>query len=134
MALVQWTDSLSVKIESFDSEHKKLLDIINTLYDSTSHGKGAEVISKTLKDLLDYTNTHFKHEEEFLKKNGYKELLTQQQQHKVFIDKIAEFQKKYDSGAMTSTISMFTFLSSWLINHIQKVDSLYSQEFAGKVA
>ncbi|MDR2884697.1 MAG: bacteriohemerythrin [Deferribacteraceae bacterium] len=134
MSLVQWTDSLSVKIEKFDGEHKKLLDIINVLYESTSQGKGTDVISKTLKDLISYTQTHFKHEEDFLKGRGYNGIATQQEQHKVFVDKIAEFQKKYDAGSMTSTISMFTFLSSWLINHIQKVDSLYAKEYGGQVA
>ncbi|MDR2868920.1 MAG: bacteriohemerythrin [Deferribacteraceae bacterium] len=128
MAEVQWSDTLSVKIELFDNEHKQLIAIINNLYSAQQQGRTLEAIAKTINELSGYAKTHFKHEEEYLEQINSPELNLQQEQHAAFIAKIDEFQSRYDEGTMFSAISMLAYLSSWLVNHIQKVDSLYGKK------
>ncbi|MDR2869413.1 MAG: bacteriohemerythrin [Deferribacteraceae bacterium] len=126
MALAKWTDALSVHIEQFDNEHKQLIDIINNLHAACGEGKTLEAIRHSIDELVAYTKTHFKHEEEYLEKIDCPNYDLQVEQHEKFISKIDEFQERFDNGTMNSPISMFAFLSSWLVNHIQKVDVLYA--------
>ncbi len=52
MPLVYWNDNLSVKIDSMDEQHKKLVAILNELYDFHEQRKSKQVIEKTLKKLV----------------------------------------------------------------------------------
>ena len=51
MALFVWSDKYSVNIKEIDSQHKKLVDLLNSLHDSMKVGRGSEVLGKTLTEL-----------------------------------------------------------------------------------
>jgi hemerythrin-like metal-binding protein len=126
MALVNWSEALSVHIEQFDNEHKQLIGIINRLHAACGEGKTIEAMRQSICELINYTKTHFKHEEEYLEKIDCPNLALQLEQHEKFILKMDEFSDRMDEGTMHSPVSMFAYLSSWLVNHIQKVDALYA--------
>jgi hemerythrin len=132
MAFMEWSPALSVQVGRFDKEHQKLIGIINSLYDAMSQGKGKEQVSKTLKELVTYTQTHFKGEEEFMAQYGYSDLANHQKAHKAFVDKVLEFQSKHEKNVMPPTIQVFKFLNDWLVTHIQGTDTKYGKELAGK--
>lgn len=129
MALISWSDKYSVGVSEMDSHHKKLLEMINSLHDAMKQGKSKEVLSKTVKELLDYTDFHFKKEEDYMKKYKYSGLSEQLNQHKFFVDKIKKFQDDLNSGKLTLSIEVMNFLRDWLINHIQILDKKYSDLF-----
>ena len=82
MALFTWNDSYSVKVAMCDQQHKKLFDIINRLADAMRLGKGDDVFSKTVGELLQYTRTHFQQEEALMRKANYPELASHQGAHR----------------------------------------------------
>jgi hypothetical protein len=55
MPLMEWNASLSTGITVFDNDHKKLVALINELYDAVSAGKGQDAMGKILDALIDYT-------------------------------------------------------------------------------
>ena len=59
MDFVVWNEKYSVKISTIDEQHKKLVAIINELYNSMKNGKSKEQLGKTLTDLVEYTKYHF---------------------------------------------------------------------------
>jgi len=132
MPLIQWNDALSVKIDKFDDQHKKLVGLINELHTAMSQGKGKEIISHAINAMIDYTRTHFKDEEAFMKMHNYPELNAQQKAHAQFVDKVLDFKKQYETGVLTTTVQLFSFLNTWLIEHIKKSDAKYGQALANK--
>lgn len=60
MALVDWSDELSVCIPEVDAEHQTLVAILNALDEAMRSGKGTRIMGQILARLLDYTETHFK--------------------------------------------------------------------------
>jgi hemerythrin-like metal-binding protein len=132
MAKIEWTDALSVHVAAIDTEHKKLINIINKLHDGMSEGKGNKVAADVLSELLAYTVTHFKHEEELMQRYAYPGLETQKKEHAGFVAKITETQKDYQAGKTMISVPILNFLSSWLKNHIMKTDLEYSSFFAAK--
>lgn len=60
-----WDDMLySVGIASIDAQHKKLVALVNNLFEAMKSGKGATVVGSILDELIQYTASHFKYAEE----------------------------------------------------------------------
>ncbi len=126
MALVTWNSSYNVNIKIFDSQHKQLFDLINQLHDSMMVGKGKEVMGDVLKSLMSYTKTHFSEEERLLKLHRYPEYDRQVKEHDVFVQQIADLQKKHAAGNTAITLTTLNFLRDWLQTHINGDDKKYS--------
>jgi hemerythrin len=73
MELIKWKDVFSVKVSEVDNQHKKLIGLINQLYDAMRVGKGREVLGSVLTELVNYTIYHFSTEERLFREYGYPE-------------------------------------------------------------
>ena len=125
MPLFTWNESYSVSVKSMDDQHKRLFDLINQLHDAMNAGKGKQMVGLVLKEMLEYTRTHFTAEEKVLERLAYPGLPEQKKEHAIFISKIVEMQKKLESGSLTVSIEASQFLRDWLTNHIMVVDKKY---------
>jgi hemerythrin len=126
MPLFTWNDSYSVKVAMCDSQHKKLFEIINELADAMRGGKGKEVITKTVGELMLYTRTHFQQEEALLRKAQYPHLAAHQELHRKFVADVESLDRQVREGHGADTVKVLTMLRDWLLNHIQKIDKGYS--------
>ena len=126
MPLLNWNESYSVKIAQIDSQHKKLVDIINDLHNSMKAGKSKEVLGKILNQLIDYTANHFKTEEDLFSKYGYPESTTHKRQHGDFVGQVTKYKSDYENGKSVLSIDIMVFLKDWLLEHIAGTDKKYS--------
>ncbi|GAB4177975.1 MAG: bacteriohemerythrin [Calditrichia bacterium] len=129
MALIEWNDTLSVKVHEIDLQHKKLVALINELNDAMRQGKGKEVVGKIINDLINYTLTHFQTEEKYFDRFDYPETESHKKEHANFVSKVSEFQDKFEKGSFSLSIEVLNFLSNWLRSHIKGTDMKYSQFF-----
>jgi len=126
MALIVWSEDLSVKVSKSDEQHKVLIKLINDLHDAMLKGKSKEIISEILKSLVDYTVIHFNEEEALLEKYNYPDLPVQKKAHAFFVQKVSDFQEGYKKNKFGLSIEIMDFLSDWLKNHINGIDKNYS--------
>jgi hemerythrin-like metal-binding protein len=133
MSLINWTNNFSVKVDKFDEQHQKLIDILNHLYDSMSNGEGSKVLGQLLKELIDYTQYHFSAEEDAFKRYNYPEESEHRKAHRELLDKALELQEKHASGELSITIDVLNFLNDWVQNHILKMDKNYADFFKDKI-
>ena len=128
MPLFNWSNEYSVGIHSMDSHHKRLFDIMNKLHDAMKERRGAEVISSTIGELLDYTKYHFAEEERLLERANYPGLAAQKAAHRAFIDKVAGFKQRADQGmAIFVANEVATTTVEWLKKHILEMDMAYEK-------
>lgn len=132
MALITWSDSLSVKVKQFDDQHKKLVDMVNQLFDAMKTGKGNQVMGDILKQLIAYTQTHFAAEERLMKQYGYPDFEAHKKEHNALVMQVLDLQKQFQEGKAVLTQSVMTFLRDWLSKHIQGDDKKYGVFFNGK--
>lgn len=125
MSFIEWTDDLSVHIDSVDAQHKNLVAIINRLYDSMQAGKANAIMRRIFVELAEYTASHFSYEERLFKQHSYPEMTSHQHSHANLIVQMKELQKKLEAGIPVS-IKTFSFLKKWLTEHIMKEDHRYS--------
>lgn len=126
MAIFKWNESLSVNINSIDDQHKLLFDMINDFYDDLGKVSPKELISDLIVKMKNYTESHFGHEEKYFIQYNYPDYESHIKEHREFIAKISEIEKKIISGKMVMTMEVTGFLRDWLKNHIQVCDQKYS--------
>ncbi|RMG01332.1 MAG: bacteriohemerythrin [Planctomycetota bacterium] len=129
MALVGWNPGLSVNVAEIDSQHRKLIDLINKLHDAMKQRKGNEVVAPVLGELINYTKTHFQTEEQYFQRLNYPKAASHKLQHAEFVRKVADFESQYKAGKMTLTLELMNFLANWLKSHIQGSDKAYTEWF-----
>lgn len=132
MALIDWNNSYSVNVKEIDDQHKKLIDLINKLYDEMKNGHGKEALSGVLKELVDYTKYHFQAEEKLLSKYNFPNFAAHKKEHEELTKKVEEINEKIASGKMVISSSVLTFLKDWLNNHILVEDKGYSSYLNNK--
>jgi len=122
--LIVWSNSYSVNVAVMDQEHQRLVDIVNNLYAAMRSGRGKDVIGSILDELINYTKTHFAHEERLMKESGYDGFDEQKRSHESLLSQVVEIQAKFKAGTALSQ-EVLSFLKSWLVNHIQGLDKRY---------
>ena len=132
MALITWNDSLSVKVKQFDDQHKKLVDMVNQLFDAMKGGKGSQVLGDILRQLIAYTQTHFAAEERLMKQYAYPDVEAHNKEHNALVMQVLDLQKQFQEGKAVLTQNVMTFLRDWLSGHIQGDDRKYGVFFNGK--
>lgn len=126
--LIEWNDNLySVGIQEIDRQHKMLVELINQLHNSAIHNVSIETVAEVLNHLADYTVFHFDYEEQLLESHGWPEIADHKKIHKIFTNRIFDYQVKLKESRDTSTIGQeaLQFLKDWLMSHIMKIDREY---------
>lgn len=126
MAFFQWNDQLSVKIAQIDMQHKKLVDMVNEMFEAMQAGKGKDVLGKILAELIQYTRTHFATEERLMQTHGYQDFAAHKKEHDDLAKQVLDLESKFKAGEPVMSSSVGTFLKGWLVNHIKGTDMKYA--------
>ena len=129
---IQWNDTLSVKIDSIDKQHKKWVELMNNLYEAIELGKDDQMMESLLDALAAYVNVHFHYEEKLLKKHEYPNFQKHSEEHKSFTTEVESLKEKYKNGDKIDSKQMMSFLEKWFRDHIMKEDKLYSSFLSEK--
>jgi hemerythrin len=127
-----WKPEYSVQNAEIDDQHKKLVDLLNTLYTAMQAGQGRQIVGEAINALAAYTQTHFSFEERLLQANKYPDFYVHKKEHENFIAKVKEFQAMYQSGSPSIAIQISNFGKTWLIEHIMQTDQKYAGYLNGK--
>jgi hemerythrin-like metal-binding protein len=125
MPLITWGKKLEVGIGIIDSQHRRLVDLINQLDKATEEGRGNEVVGETLKGLIDYTHTHFRTEEDLLKEHDYEDYDLHRREHRIFTDQIEIYRDRLNAGSLRISSNVMGYMRGWLLTHIGSSDRAY---------
>lgn len=117
LAKIEWQDEWCLGVKDLDTQHKFLIDIINSLLDNNT--KSVLLI----KQLINYSAEHFIDEEMLMIKTSYDvDLISEhRKEHKIFRDFIFEFvfsvydNREENEGVYLKLLE--TFLRAWFNKH-----------------
>jgi len=132
MALFKWDDSLNVGIKKIDDQHRMLIDMLNEFYENIKSKSTKEILADLIKNMKEYVAHHFSTEEELLRQHGYPDFEKHKSEHKVFINKVEDFENRFNAGRIILSFEITNFFKSWLRNHIQVADKSYSKYLISK--
>jgi hemerythrin len=108
-----------------DTQHKKLVNMINNLHDAMKDGKGRDVLGPTLDGLIEYTSIHFAAEEKLMAEVNFADLPAHKLEHEAFVKTALKLQSDFATDEVVLSFTVMEFLKDWLVNHILKKDKMY---------
>ena len=130
MALITWTDDLSVAVAEFDADHQRLIGLINALWEASEQRRGHDALDTLLGELAEYTDTHFGREEEMFARWSYPGADSHIASHRKLVETLGQLRAKFrlERGEVIAD-DIFEFLRDWLIRHVIREDGLYAAFF-----
>lgn len=122
MSIFPWMKKYEVNVESIDTQHKKLVELLNKLAEEMSQGKGSDVLNAIFNELADYTIYHFADEEKYFDQINYPLSDEHKEKHRLFIEQLSGFRADFEIKKIGVSIEVMRFLKDWLIEHISKTD------------
>ncbi len=126
-----FTEKYMTNIPFVDEEHRQLFAIIHQANSLAQNQQMRESIDKydeiidILHRLREYTEKHFRHEEEYMQDIGYPGLSVQQKAHRTFINKMANVdfnELEFMDDQQEFLLDLIEYLLYWLSSHIMNLD------------
>lgn len=134
MSLIRWRDSLSLGIEAIDNDHRQLITILNRLHFMAIAGDDRAALGEVLRELLDYTRSHFAREEMLMRLAAYPGYEAHRKIHRQLTEKVAGYEAKYRAKPKHFDFERFyDFIADWLVVHVMEED-MKIQPFVARLA
>lgn len=118
MAFMNWQRDYVVGVAEIDNQHRRLVEMVNSLHEAMKSGSGKSLVPRILNELTDYTVSHFSTEERYMQQTCYPEYGEHKRQHEELTRQVLQVKAQVDSGAPVNTIEVMNFLKGWLVDHI----------------
>ena len=122
MAQFSLTDDLYTGSSLIDRDHRKLVTLVNGLFEAMEREQGDGRLSKAMKDLIAYAGKHFGREEAEMERIQYVASLAHKAEHAKLLRQLAELKEMLDAGGRINIPAVADFLSEWLRDHILAAD------------
>jgi hemerythrin-like metal-binding protein len=126
VALIVWTNAMSVGVDILDADHIIIASLINHIDDAKQSGTDERAVGRILRVLIEHAFQHFAREEEMLEAHGYPRLEEHKREHRLVEEQLQEL---HDAYARTPdpelSREIMEVLHFWLAQHIIKVDMHY---------
>ena len=132
MRVIQWQDSFKIGHDATDKQHRKLVGMIAALQQAIADNKADEAMSLTLKELVDYTQYHFRDEEKLMVEIGYADIEHHKYLHRQMLEQVVQILTDIKSGKPFNASDLVEYLTSWLTGHIAGEDGKIGEALKAK--
>ena len=122
MQRFEWSPALETGNKFIDSDHRFLIERVNTVLEAITKGRSSELLEGALFDLVAYTREHFAREEEEMLRIGYAQTQEHVAEHAKLLKTVNALKTEFESGEKIDPLTLFNLLSHWLRHHILQVD------------
>jgi hemerythrin len=123
MSLLTFKPEYSVGIESMDYEHRKMIELINELYEEMSERRDPDSIEQFLGDIHTAISMHFALEERLMRDAHYAEYDAHKDDHEELLDQIREMMDVFAVDPNEGFRVLQEKLSVWFSSHFATFDA-----------
>ena len=132
MDLIKWRESYETGIGSMDTQHQKLIELINKLYKVLREEEPSSSIEGVLLEMTAYADEHLQTEEGILETNGYPDLANHLTIHQNYRDRLTTLTDESQRKNATTVKDTYAFLRQWWMEHIVTEDKKYGEFLKSK--
>jgi hemerythrin len=125
---------LLVDILEIDTQHLELLDRAGVLGEAINAAKPRQEIEALLSALIDFTEMHFRTEEEMMLTHGYAGYEEHKAAHESLLGQIRLAAREFSAGEIARCHLLSQFIQSWAEEHITDLDKKFSAFLKSKGA
>ncbi len=136
MAVFEWNETYSVGNEMVDSQHRKLVEMINELEHAYSVGQEISSIVGLYGSLADYAKYHFSTEEKMMREMGCEARHYERhcREHREFVGMVLKLHDALESADTKIASAILDYLIKWLMHHILGEDKAMMRMLEGRNA
>ncbi len=131
MESFKWGKQFNTNIPEIDSQHRKLVTLINKYGNALSENNiDEQVLTSIFNQLVSYTKTHFSVEEKLMKtmKLDQRHLKVHLRSHRDFIFDINHFSQSTDMNNQEDCLALFNYLAHWIAYHVLGSDLIMARQ------
>jgi hemerythrin len=132
MDLIKWRESYSTGVLSMDTQHRKIIDLINELYRHIRKEESSRSVEDVLSDMMTYAEEHLQAEEHLLKTNGFPGFDEHVSKHQGYREHSTSLMAESKNDPDAAVKSTYSFLRHWWMAHIVDEDKKYGEFLKGK--
>jgi hemerythrin len=117
-----WDEGLGTGVDSMDAEHRLQVSLINAVEELVRQGRDAELLGKTLQQLVDFTSVHFLSEELMMRLHAYPQHDAHKAAHGELMDQLDVLKSKVAAGEQRVALELIEGLRAWLVAHVKSMD------------
>jgi hemerythrin len=129
MPLLEWSDDFSVHVAEIDGQHRRLVAILNELYEAMKTGQPEEQLEQLIGQLAQYAGEHFATEEKYMLQTGYTGYTAHCNEHTAFTAQVTDFITGLNGGRFSLSMEIATYVRDWIRTHVMGTDQQYSAWF-----
>ncbi len=119
MTVLSWQPAMKLGIPAIDADHKTLVGLLNTLHYAMIAGDDRSGLGAILKELVDYTHTHFAREERLMERSRYPGLEAHRAIHRRLAAAMEEHRATFlDEPDAFDMDEFYDFVCGWLLHHV----------------
>lgn len=136
MTSVQFGPQYHVGIPQVDGEHQQLFNIVARIQSALEKDSGTAQAEARIavRELIEYTRTHFASEEALMAAAAYPALAAHQQLHEDLLRQVSDMELRVELEEPFASLDLSHFLANWLIRHIQAEDRRFGAYVADRPA
>jgi len=127
---ITWDEKLNSGNKIIDEQHKKLLDITISLFDSFYKKEPPEFIQAQIDLLIKHIKVHFAQEVDILRKKGYSEVEKHQEIHHNLEKKLQHLYIKYCNGDVKASVFYSFVFDEVIMEHLEQEDVKFFSLFS----
>ncbi len=120
-----WISSFETGIAVIDAQHRKLVGMLNELFDAMNRGEGNAVVGRILDGMVEYTQYHFGTEESLFARYGYPGSVEHIREHEALRKQVRKLRAGLRAGRNVFAHQIAEILKDWLRVHILQSDKKY---------
>jgi hemerythrin len=116
-----WRDSHSVGVDLLDHDHNIILNTLGVLENEVVLGRRGDVGQKIVTFLVDFTQEHFRREEQMMQHLDPAEIDSHREAHQFFVGRLADRLSGFGIWR-EQDLNELASLGAWFVQHIEKED------------
>lgn len=122
MKKLEWNDQLNLGVKQIDEQHKWLVHLTNNLRSAIVSKMENDILLDICRELVDFTDYHFRDEEALMEQHGYDGLASQRKEHDHIRNNIRGFLERLEKGESVAAERLLEALREWLVKHMANSD------------
>ena len=123
MQLLQWKPSFTLGIASVDTEHRDMINTINSVYATLEDEHSELEVDRVLGEIHAQISAHFALEERLMRAAGYAEYAEHKNSHEQLLDQIRDLMDSFSADPVAGRALLQDSLSNWFGLHFATFDA-----------
>jgi len=130
VTLLQWQENFAIGIAEVDHEHRRLIDLINSLHAALGDDRARDRVEMFLGEILADVTAHFALEERVMRERHYAAAAEHKADHERLLDQLRDMMDAQADGVVLDDARFGADLAEWFAGHFRTHDARFHRSLA----